>query len=91
MSNGAGLPSLPPVSDFLGPRFVSLCFQLVQTTTIVRQSLRFWSLSASEANTIVKGIAIFVTVVSIAQTCVHFYDLWFDLVLNFGNLVGQVY
>jgi len=88
MDNGpVHFPPAAPLVELFGPRIVAAFAQAILTGIIVNQSFRFWSHGEKETR-VVNACAALVTLVTVTQTSLTFYNVWMDFVVNFGNLAS---
>lgn len=74
--------------NYLGPNFIGVLFQAVQTGYIISQAFRFWGMTSARNEKLVVRLSVaFCTIVSIAQTAINFTGEWIALIENFGNPV----
>ncbi|KAI0761471.1 hypothetical protein BD413DRAFT_485951 [Trametes elegans] len=83
----AGLEAHP--GRYLGPQFVSLTLEAIQTGILINQSLTFWERAERELN-VVRTLVSFVTIVAFLQTSLRFYTSWRTFVERFGDWISSV-
>ncbi|TDL18937.1 hypothetical protein BD410DRAFT_792733 [Rickenella mellea] len=73
-------------SDFVGPNIAGALVQALETGVLINQSIRFWSRSSNE-HPMIKALVVFVSVASLFQTGLGFYNTWRVCVFGFGNYI----
>lgn len=97
---GSGIPVPPAVAsllaahgqDFLGPNFLSLFFQAIETGVIISQFIVWcsWQGEKERESWVLRVLVGFVFVVAILQTCLTVSTTWTTYVKEYGNWIAAL-